>query len=196
MAKRKQVKNACINCQRACKKCDDLRPCTRCVRYGFEGSCVNSRRKERTKRSSRTHPSSCVDGHVLNNQIIYPEVTPFKALAYVCSALVMKEEQASKMLVDAAMAALRTRQLQQQQQQEQEQEQHIPLQQNSIEEEELVTSHRATFSSSPIPRTSGILTPPATPSDLKLNHCIEFHHSPGLPTVAAVVRSSAQEQRY
>ncbi|KAJ8656925.1 hypothetical protein O0I10_007259 [Lichtheimia ornata] len=48
-AKRKQVKNACTNCQKACKKCDDARPCPRCIKYGISGTCVNSVRKERKK---------------------------------------------------------------------------------------------------------------------------------------------------
>ncbi|ORY97794.1 hypothetical protein BCR43DRAFT_563174 [Syncephalastrum racemosum] len=47
--KRKQVKNACTNCQKACKKCDDARPCPRCVKYGIADTCVNSVRKERKK---------------------------------------------------------------------------------------------------------------------------------------------------
>ncbi|KAI9313075.1 hypothetical protein BX666DRAFT_1979194 [Dichotomocladium elegans] len=47
--KRKQVKNACVNCQKACKKCDDARPCPRCVKYGITATCVNSVRKERKK---------------------------------------------------------------------------------------------------------------------------------------------------
>ncbi|KAF5391787.1 hypothetical protein D9757_001649 [Collybiopsis confluens] len=48
--KRRQVKNACTNCQRACKKCDDARPCLRCIKYGIPSSdCVNSTRKERKK---------------------------------------------------------------------------------------------------------------------------------------------------
>ncbi|KAG0165620.1 hypothetical protein DFQ28_006046 [Apophysomyces sp. BC1034] len=47
--KRKQVKNACTNCQKACKKCDDARPCPRCVKYGIADSCVNSVRKERKR---------------------------------------------------------------------------------------------------------------------------------------------------
>jgi hypothetical protein len=60
--KRKQVKNACsmlfsnleilmiiVNCQKACKKCDDARPCGRCVKYGLQNSCVDSVRKERKK---------------------------------------------------------------------------------------------------------------------------------------------------
>ncbi|KAI9275378.1 hypothetical protein BY458DRAFT_489189 [Sporodiniella umbellata] len=49
LPKRKQVKNACTNCQKACKKCDDARPCPRCVKYGIHDSCVNSVRKERKK---------------------------------------------------------------------------------------------------------------------------------------------------
>ncbi|KAI8059047.1 uncharacterized protein B0P05DRAFT_558872 [Gilbertella persicaria] len=47
--KRNQVKNACTNCQKACKKCDDARPCPRCRKYGIADSCVNSVRKERKK---------------------------------------------------------------------------------------------------------------------------------------------------
>ncbi|KAI8341931.1 hypothetical protein BC941DRAFT_466831 [Chlamydoabsidia padenii] len=47
--KRKQVKNACTNCQKACKKCEDVRPCVRCVKYGISETCVSSVRKERRK---------------------------------------------------------------------------------------------------------------------------------------------------
>lgn len=47
--KRKQVKNACTNCQTACKRCEDARPCARCVKYGLADSCINSARKERKK---------------------------------------------------------------------------------------------------------------------------------------------------
>ncbi len=47
--KRRQVKNACTNCQKACKKCDDARPCLRCVKYGVAEECVDSQRKERQK---------------------------------------------------------------------------------------------------------------------------------------------------
>ncbi|KAI0303439.1 hypothetical protein B0F90DRAFT_1816246 [Multifurca ochricompacta] len=48
-SKRRQVKNACTNCQKACKKCDDARPCLRCVKYGIGEECVDSQRKERKK---------------------------------------------------------------------------------------------------------------------------------------------------
>ena len=48
-SKRRQVKNACTNCQKACKKCDDARPCLRCVKYGISEECVDSQRKERQK---------------------------------------------------------------------------------------------------------------------------------------------------
>ncbi|PPQ78156.1 hypothetical protein CVT25_015489 [Psilocybe cyanescens] len=47
--KRRQVKNACTHCQKACKKCDDARPCLRCVKYGYSEECVDSQRKERKK---------------------------------------------------------------------------------------------------------------------------------------------------
>ncbi|KAJ7231450.1 hypothetical protein B0H12DRAFT_1146453 [Mycena haematopus] len=52
--KRMQVKNACTNCQKSCKKCDQARPCLRCVKYGFgPGECVDSQRKERKKGAKR-----------------------------------------------------------------------------------------------------------------------------------------------
>ncbi|PSR70408.1 hypothetical protein PHLCEN_2v13713 [Hermanssonia centrifuga] len=47
--KRKQVKMACTNCAGACKRCDDSRPCERCVKYGIADTCVDGTRKERKK---------------------------------------------------------------------------------------------------------------------------------------------------
>ncbi|KAL2916892.1 hypothetical protein HK105_203671 [Polyrhizophydium stewartii] len=49
LAKRSQVKRACVNCQRACKKCDDNRPCGRCTRLGIQATCADSARKERSR---------------------------------------------------------------------------------------------------------------------------------------------------
>ncbi|KAI7894186.1 uncharacterized protein EV154DRAFT_108843 [Mucor mucedo] len=48
-SKRRQVKNACVNCQKACKKCDDGRPCQRCIKYNLTETCQDSIRKERKK---------------------------------------------------------------------------------------------------------------------------------------------------
>ncbi|CAG8477621.1 4350_t:CDS:2 [Paraglomus occultum] len=47
--KRKQVKNACVNCQKACKKCDEGRPCQRCIKFNLTLTCKDSVRKERKK---------------------------------------------------------------------------------------------------------------------------------------------------
>ncbi|KAG9293858.1 hypothetical protein G9A89_019196 [Geosiphon pyriformis] len=47
--KRQQVKNACVNCQKACKKCDDQRPCSRCIKYELTETCKDSSRKERKR---------------------------------------------------------------------------------------------------------------------------------------------------
>lgn len=47
--KRKQVKNACVNCQKACKRCDEGRPCSRCIKYGLSATCQDSARKERKR---------------------------------------------------------------------------------------------------------------------------------------------------
>lgn len=43
------ISDCLVNCQKACKKCDDGRPCMRCIKYGLESTCVNSARKERRK---------------------------------------------------------------------------------------------------------------------------------------------------
>ncbi|OLL23608.1 putative transcriptional regulatory protein [Neolecta irregularis DAH-3] len=47
--KRRQVKNACVNCQKANKKCTEGRPCERCVKFKLEDTCRDSLRKERKK---------------------------------------------------------------------------------------------------------------------------------------------------
>ncbi|KAK0220092.1 hypothetical protein IW262DRAFT_1382501 [Armillaria fumosa] len=47
--KRKQVKMACTNCATACKRCDEARPCERCLKYGIQDSCIDGQRKERKK---------------------------------------------------------------------------------------------------------------------------------------------------
>ncbi|KAI7870047.1 hypothetical protein BDF14DRAFT_1778819 [Spinellus fusiger] len=67
-AKRKQVKNACTNCQKACKKCDDSRPCPRCVKYGVAETCVNSVRKERKKGIKRGPYKRRLKGDSENNR--------------------------------------------------------------------------------------------------------------------------------
>ncbi|KAI8985144.1 hypothetical protein BDB01DRAFT_99990 [Pilobolus umbonatus] len=38
-----------VNCQKACKKCDEGRPCQRCIKLGISDTCVDSPRKERKK---------------------------------------------------------------------------------------------------------------------------------------------------
>ena len=68
-AKRRQVKNACTNCQKACKKCDDARPCLRCVKYGISDDCVDSQRKER-RRGVKRGPYKKRDGKGVFNRSI------------------------------------------------------------------------------------------------------------------------------
>ncbi|KAI8341768.1 hypothetical protein BC941DRAFT_414405 [Chlamydoabsidia padenii] len=48
-SKRKQVKNACTNCQKACKKCDEGRACQRCIKLGIADTCIDSPRRDRLK---------------------------------------------------------------------------------------------------------------------------------------------------
>ncbi|KAK0553400.1 hypothetical protein OC845_001220 [Tilletia horrida] len=48
--KRAQVRRACLPCKKACKKCDEIRPCSRCVRLGHGlDVCVDVARKARAK---------------------------------------------------------------------------------------------------------------------------------------------------
>lgn len=44
-----RVYSSLVNCQKACKKCDEGRPCTRCIKYGLTDTCVDSTRKVRKK---------------------------------------------------------------------------------------------------------------------------------------------------
>ncbi|OUM65120.1 hypothetical protein PIROE2DRAFT_69138 [Piromyces sp. E2] len=45
--KRNQVKMACVNCQRSCKKCANVRPCSRCIQKGIANTCFDIERKPR-----------------------------------------------------------------------------------------------------------------------------------------------------
>lgn len=47
--RRSQVKIACIHCKKSCKKCDEQRPCQRCVRIGFSMNCIDAPRKIRKR---------------------------------------------------------------------------------------------------------------------------------------------------
>ncbi|KAI9105832.1 hypothetical protein DFS34DRAFT_31196 [Phlyctochytrium arcticum] len=56
--RREQCKIACVHCKKACKKCDNLRPCSRCCRMGYAASCSDAPRKERSKATNRRAPYS------------------------------------------------------------------------------------------------------------------------------------------
>ncbi|KAJ3235142.1 hypothetical protein HDU81_000809 [Chytriomyces hyalinus] len=45
--RRKQCRSACVHCKRSNKKCEDVRPCLRCVQNGMEDSCQDAPRKAR-----------------------------------------------------------------------------------------------------------------------------------------------------
>ncbi|KAF8957692.1 hypothetical protein BDZ97DRAFT_1844781 [Flammula alnicola] len=51
--KRKQVNVACTNCAGVCKRCDENRPCERCIKYGVADTCIDGQRKERKKGTKR-----------------------------------------------------------------------------------------------------------------------------------------------
>ncbi|KAI0368851.1 hypothetical protein BV20DRAFT_1053621 [Pilatotrama ljubarskyi] len=62
------VKVACTHCRQAGKRCDEARPCMRCISSGLEGSCVNPSPKPRRRRviipTTRTRTASRVAGGV------------------------------------------------------------------------------------------------------------------------------------
>jgi hypothetical protein len=39
----------CSNCAAACKRCDDQRPCSRCLKHGVGDNCQDTERKERQR---------------------------------------------------------------------------------------------------------------------------------------------------
>ncbi|RPD82282.1 hypothetical protein L226DRAFT_564876 [Lentinus tigrinus ALCF2SS1-7] len=52
--KSRGVKIACTNCRTANKKCDEGRPCGRCMKLGMSDSCISAERKQRTRRVKQT----------------------------------------------------------------------------------------------------------------------------------------------
>lgn len=96
MAKRLQVKNACVNCQRACKKCDDNRPCSRCAKYGMEDSCADSSRKERIRGAKRGPYRKTLQGQTAPDYFSDTQEAPVEnidVLAAVCSDFLLEESR-------------------------------------------------------------------------------------------------------
>ncbi|EGG01368.1 uncharacterized protein MELLADRAFT_92538 [Melampsora larici-populina 98AG31] len=60
--KRKQVKRACQNCQKACKGCADSRPCPRCVIHGLTNTCRDAPRKSELSKSPTSSSSTSASG--------------------------------------------------------------------------------------------------------------------------------------
>ncbi|KAJ3078331.1 hypothetical protein HK102_004576, partial [Quaeritorhiza haematococci] len=63
------------NCQKACKKCDNTRPCPRCVKYGLQDSCTDSVRKER-KKGIKRGPYKRKNSRDLGNMPMPPKGSP------------------------------------------------------------------------------------------------------------------------
>ena len=100
--KRVQVKRACANCQKACKKCAEERPCPRCVRYGSEATCIDSERKDRQRgvtynirkeaddqqdhNRSRSAPVSPIRSRIRTASCPYPPPTIPSAAAPIAAA--------------------------------------------------------------------------------------------------------------
>ncbi|CAG8472163.1 6908_t:CDS:2 [Cetraspora pellucida] len=79
--KRQQVKNAC-----ACKKCDDGRPCQRCIKYELTDTCKDSIRKERKKgikrgpyKRKQPTEGGAASSNIANTTSSTPDVVPSTA---------------------------------------------------------------------------------------------------------------------
>ncbi|KAI0652495.1 hypothetical protein C8Q79DRAFT_103616 [Trametes meyenii] len=59
------VKVACTNCRHICKRCDEARPCQRCVKRNMAGSCMNAsptpRARRRPAAGERPSADTCID---------------------------------------------------------------------------------------------------------------------------------------
>ncbi|KAJ2556942.1 hypothetical protein EV175_001664 [Coemansia sp. RSA 1933] len=118
-SKRIQVKNACVNCQRACKKCDDERPCLRCKRYGLGETCVDSQRKPRQrgiKRGPYKKRAKQIQDPVRTPTTSPDVVTPMSTVTAIstntASALSVesnKENSPLSMLSDVALTSTNSR---------------------------------------------------------------------------------------
>lgn len=93
MTKRKQVRQACGNCQRACKKCDEVRPCQRCVKLGCQSSCSDTLRKRDLKHVLASEGISLTSPPRQSGKLAIPAPVPIvkapianlNTLALVCS---------------------------------------------------------------------------------------------------------------
>lgn len=116
MTKRKQVKQACANCQRACKKCDDVRPCQRCIKLGMEESCFDTLRKRDLKhvlaaqeealpapRSVRAKPNLPAPTPIMK----YP-IANLDTLAMICSDEFLKGGQEDFMVSEDSLSRIHT----------------------------------------------------------------------------------------
>jgi hypothetical protein len=113
--KRQQVKQACVNCQKSCKKCDDKRPCQRCIRQGIADSCIDMMRKRDLKVAIYSQMSSVPEDELtllpdypshqfVQRNIVVSEqkfwATNLDALATICSEEFLKEKNAEKEYIE------------------------------------------------------------------------------------------------
>ncbi|VDB86808.1 unnamed protein product [Peniophora sp. CBMAI 1063] len=92
-ATRSHVKVACSNCNKAGKRCDDARPCGRCVATGRDESCVSNVHKARPKGYKRGPYKKYKDPHTMT----YDELVEFIEER--------KADEAKKAALDAKRAA-------------------------------------------------------------------------------------------
>lgn len=50
--RRKQVKKACVSCRAAHARCDENRPCTRCIKHGMQDYCFDAKTKKRGRKAA------------------------------------------------------------------------------------------------------------------------------------------------
>ncbi|KAG2229827.1 hypothetical protein INT48_008271, partial [Thamnidium elegans] len=101
--RRSQVKNACVNCQKACKKCDEGRPCQRCIKLGITDTCFDSPRKERKKGFKR-------GPYRKKSTTTQPNISPKKEVPDVISPLftttvIKKEQKPTRLTINTTVSS-------------------------------------------------------------------------------------------
>ncbi|KAG6881367.1 hypothetical protein C0993_001763, partial [Termitomyces sp. T159_Od127] len=72
-------RHQCTNCASACKRCDESRPCERCIKYNIPETCVDGQRKERKKgikRGPYKRKNKLPNGQVLAGALSRPASAP------------------------------------------------------------------------------------------------------------------------
>jgi hypothetical protein len=85
------AKRACINCKATRSKCDDSRPCQRCIQQGLEAECIDAERKKPVRQSSRRKKTQRTEPPVIT-PTISSYYLPFNPTATLTGAPIIQTQ--------------------------------------------------------------------------------------------------------